>query len=1448
MRILRRLLKGTSIALLGIATLALALFASLQTDPGRNLLAAAINHFGSTPSAGITVRDVRIGWDLNASVGALALSDAGGVWLEADNLSVDWEPAALLNRMVRIKAVRLETLDVKRRPQPAPNEVESEASESGGITLIPLEVGELAIRDIILQTPVVGAPLQLTASGSFAMTKKPAAIDGSLAVTRTDGEAGSLSAEGRFLPQEGRLAFDLALEEPRGGLAARLLEIEDLPAIDFKLTGDGPLDNWAAQLALSLDGRQTVSGDARLASEADGYRLAASLDGELSPLAPPLMEAFLAGRTSLSLLADLDQAFAPKSGKLSLSTATLDLDAEGEGDLPSGRVSADVDLKLSAGDNALIALDLADRRVTIGDTTLKATLSGTLEAADWTLDLDARNPGTAEASLAALTLQASGKGASLDGADVKSPFDLALRATDIATRLEPLQPLDGNLDLTTTGRLDSSEMLVELGQTTLSLARERLTLSQARLTPDAVTANGAVSLPDLSRFAQIARQPLGGAVEGTFSLSGDPKALSVSGSADLSASALKTGVAQADRLLAGTTRLSAAGSYAPASGVAIERLGVTGTDLSLTANGNTDFETLDGMADLTLGALSRLDPRVKGSISATASLSGAINALAIKADITSDELELEGKALKDLEVSADLVADRSAPSADVELAGTMDGKPLVGSVKLKSEGDGFTADALSLAVGANRIDGNLLAQDITALPAGLTGNLKIDAPDLADIGPLLLTEISGSLKGTVSIAPENGIPVIRSDVDGEAIAAKGVTIGSARVQATVFDPLGELRAEGAVSAKDIASGGTTVETLALTAKNQGPRTDITLDARLAGSAGKDGISAAGAIVSGADRIDISLDALDGTWQGLKTGLAEPARIRVSGGSATFEAFSLQLGSGTVAVSGTAGETLDLNATVNAVPLAIANPFAGNLDLSGTASGRARATGAASNPAADWQIELASVSAAPLRSNGIPPLSVSSKGTLKGKTVDQTTVVSGPGGMQLTAAGTANLGSPISVDMTVKGRVPAEIAREKLTLSGLSGSGAAIVDARVNGPLTGLRFSGTVTPEGLQVTVLSSGLTVTDFTGNIAITNDGIELRQIRARLAGGGTLAASGTVGLTGGMPAAISVTLDDGHYMDGSTISAVLNAALDLTGPLADPARGARLAGSVSIERADINIPERLPGAISPVAVRHVNAPPRVARQVAALRRDEGDGAGGGGTAPIALDVTVSAPGKIFVRGRGLDAELGGTLRLVGTTNDPQAIGGFNLIRGRMRILSRTLDFSKGVVTFTGSLMPRIDFEATTTTSQASVVIAVRGEAEAPEVTLSSSPSLPQDEILANLLFDQSISNLSPGQIAQLAASVATLTGGRGGGPLGKLRESLGLDTIDVTDGGKDGPSVAVGKYINDNIYLGFTQGTSGASSRVTVDIDVSKNLKLRGEIGADGESKTGIFFEREY
>jgi translocation and assembly module TamB len=218
-------------------------------------------------------------------------------------------------------------------------------------------------------------------------------------------------------------------------------------------------------------------------------------------------------------------------------------------------------------------------------------------------------------------------------------------------------------------------------------------------------------------------------------------------------------------------------------------------------------------------------------------------------------------------------------------------------------------------------------------------------------------------------------------------------------------------------------------------------------------------------------------------------------------------------------------------------------------------------------------------------------------------------------------------------------------------------------------------------------------------------------------------------------------------------------------------------------------------------------------------------------------------------VRGRGLDAELGGQVQLKGSAAAPRAIGAFNLIRGRFNILTRRLAMSRGTVTFTGSLIPLLDFSADTSAGNITASVVVRGLATNPTFEFTSVPALPQDEVLAILLFDRSLAKLSPLQIAQLASAIATLTGAGGGpGVLDRLRSSLGVDDLDISTDETGAASVGVGKYLNENIYLGVKQGTVSGSSRVTIDLDITKSLKARGEVGADGKSKTGIYFEKEY
>jgi translocation and assembly module TamB len=270
-------------------------------------------------------------------------------------------------------------------------------------------------------------------------------------------------------------------------------------------------------------------------------------------------------------------------------------------------------------------------------------------------------------------------------------------------------------------------------------------------------------------------------------------------------------------------------------------------------------------------------------------------------------------------------------------------------------------------------------------------------------------------------------------------------------------------------------------------------------------------------------------------------------------------------------------------------------------------------------------------------------------------------------------------------------------------------------------------------------------------------------------------------------------------------------------------------LGGTVVIKRADIRVPESLPASVPLLNVERPGAkpPPPAAPPLV-----------------IGLGLEITSPGQIFVRGRGLDAELAGHLHVGGTTAAPQPDGGFDLRYGTFSVVGKTLTFTTGRVGFngSGSIDPTLDFVANNTSGNVTATLTITGTASNPKIVLSSVPEMPQDEIISRLLFSQSASSLGPFQLAQIAAALAQFSGvtGKGFDPLNSIRNGLGLDRLSVGSGGS-GQDVEAGRYVAPGVYVGARQSTSGAGTQAVVQIDLAKGLKLESTVGTGGGSAQG-------
>jgi translocation and assembly module TamB len=230
------------------------------------------------------------------------------------------------------------------------------------------------------------------------------------------------------------------------------------------------------------------------------------------------------------------------------------------------------------------------------------------------------------------------------------------------------------------------------------------------------------------------------------------------------------------------------------------------------------------------------------------------------------------------------------------------------------------------------------------------------------------------------------------------------------------------------------------------------------------------------------------------------------------------------------------------------------------------------------------------------------------------------------------------------------------------------------------------------------------------------------------------------------------------------------------------------------------------------------------------------------------ALDLVVSAPNRVFVRGRGIDAELGGQLRLSGRLKSPTTIGAFDLRRGRLQIIGTRLDFSRAHVAFTGDLTPDLDLLAQTRAGEVTAQVAVTGPASQPTFAFTSTPDLPQDEVLSQILFSKASGSLSPFQALQLAQAAAQFTGNGGPDTFERIRKSLGVDSLDVSTGRNGDPTVGISRAVNNKVSVGVKAGASSQDSGVTLDLDLTKRLRIQGEADANGGTALGVGTEIEY
>ena len=428
-------------------------------------------------------------------------------------------------------------------------------------------------------------------------------------------------------------------------------------------------------------------------------------------------------------------------------------------------------------------------------------------------------------------------------------------------------------------------------------------------------------------------------------------------------------------------------------------------------------------------------------------------------------------------------------------------------------------------------------------------------------------------------------------------------------------------------------------------------------------------------------------------------------------------------------------------------------------------------------------------------------------------------------------------------LALTGAAPLALANPYLKPRQLDGE--ATFDLRLDGPLRPASLSGHVETRQARLALPALGTSLERIGAKVQLGSGQADL-TLGGELSSGGHVRVSGLVDLSrNDLPADLRLRIEAARLSRADLYRVRLDGEMHLAGALTG---GAEIGGKITLAEAELRVPETAPGAAEGLrGVIHINEPreSRASRERAGLLEEERPSEAAGPA--YALDLDISAPARIFLRGRGLDAELGGAIHLGGTSADIVPRGSFALIRGRLDILGKRLTLKEGSATLRGNFDPYLQLLAQSRADDTLVRIRVSGRAGAPEVSFSSVPPLPQEEVLARLIFGRGLSRLSPLQALRLASAIATLAGHGGGSVIDRLRQRFGLDDLDITTTEDGTAGARLGRYLGENIYSEITVDSEGAAE-IDLKLNLSPTITARGRVNSGGESSLGLFFEKDY
>ncbi len=861
-----------------------------------------------------------------------------------------------------------------------------------------------------------------------------------------------------------------------------------------------------------------------------------------------------------------------------------------------------------------------------------------------------------------------------------------------------------------------------------------------------------------------------------------------------------TGYPELDRLLGGKPQLKAQASLL-ARRLTVASASLIGAALNATTSGALAPEgglafKLDWSAD---GPFQAGPIEIAGKARGAGTVAGTLSQP--RADLTADlaAIDVPRLPLKDAHLTLSFARQPDGSSGAVALAATSAYGPARARSDFRFPDGGVDLTGLSVDAGGVQASGSL--------------SLRRNSPSAADL-QLAVTRGAfldgGKVAGTVRLA----------DAAGGPRAALNLTAENAKPTAAAFTVrAGKLTAEGPMARLPYAAQATGVS-----------------------DGGAWGFNGRGILADAKPGYAASFDG-QGRLGGKELRTVETAQIRFGGSEQSARLKLAASDGGRIDLDGRLSDAgTDIRAQLTGLTLGLLDE-----DLTGKTDATLSLRGAGARLDGTLEAKLSGA-----RGRGTPAAS-GIDGTVRGKLGD------GALTLDLTAANAQGLKANASVVLPAESSAAPfriAIARQKP----LRGQFAASGEVR---PLWDLLIGGERSLAG-QVTAagtLGGSLDKPNAAGQIAVQGGrfddgatGLSLRNIAlkadfaqeavniAEASGvdghGGAVSGTGRISLAREGASSFRLDLKGFRLIDNdmATASATGQATIDRA---ADGK--VRLSGTLRLDRADVAARLPTPSGVVAMEVVEKNRPTDLPASLPPPSVVGG----------WALDVTLKAPRGVFLKGHGLDTELSLDAHVGGTTAHPDLTGTARVVRGDYDFAGKRFEFDSSSVVYlsTKAEQVRLDLTATRDDPTLTASVRIRGTAAKPQITLTSTPSLPNDEVLSQVLFGRTASQLSPLEDAQLASALSSLAGGGGFDVIGNLRTFAGLDRLAL--GGGDAvsgaASISGGKYLTNDVYLELTGGGRDGGA-AQVEWRVKKNLSILSRIGAQGDGRLAVRWRRDY